>query len=192
MNTDMHDSAGHLTALGWTMFVLYLAAALLSFRAAKASVHSQPSVVRVQQSSEMGRIWVSLGVILAALGLNKPLNLQTVLIEFGRRMAGGENLSAYRAELHALFFLGFILAFMALVAVVLFRLRAGIARFARRQPLATGGCGLICIYILLRAASIDRVDQMQGFNMEHIPFLWPLEAGGLVLIIVQALRKTKS
>jgi hypothetical protein len=32
---------------------------------------------------------------------------------------------------------------------------------------------------------------MQGFDLEQIPFLWLLEAGGLMLIIVQALRNTK-
>ncbi len=196
MNSEMHD-AGHLTALGWTTFALYLIAALLSFRAAFASSRrqrtaiSQQSVVSSQWSSSSGRIWVWLGVIMAALGLNKPLDLQTRLIELGRQTAGRENLSANRAGLHVLFFLGFMLLVFALLAAVRFRFSAEIGRFARRLPLAAGGCILVCAYIVIRAASIDRVDQMLGFDFERIHFLWLLEAGGLLLIMIQALRAAK-
>lgn len=172
--------AGHLTALGWTTFALYMTAALLSFRAA--------AVARSYDLAATGRIWVWLGAILAALGLNKPLDLQTLLIELVRRVAGKEHLLAYRLELDALFFLGFMLLVIALVVAVMFRWPARAAGFCRQLPLAAAGCGLVCVYIVLRAVSIDHVDQALGFDLERIPFLWLLEAGGLTLIIVQALR----
>jgi len=181
MNSDMHMD-GHLTVLGWTNFALYLVAALLAFRAAFVSS-------RLPWSSETGRVWVWLGVILAMLGLNKQLDLQTLLIKLGRQIAGKENLSANRAELHVLFFLGFILGIIALFVAVRFRLPGHIGRFGRQLPLAAVGCVLVCAYIVIRAASIDRVDLMLGFDFERIPFLWLLEAGGLLLIITQALGK---
>ena len=186
----MHDDAGRLTALGWMLFVLYLTAAFLSFRAA-AVARSQSSVVNRHWASERGRIWVWLGVILAMLGLNKPLDLQTRLIELGRQIAGKEHLLAYRAVLYALFFAGFMLAIIAMFSVILLRLRSGVGRFVRRFPMAVLGCALISAYIVIRAADIDHVDEMMGFDLERIPFLWLLEAGGLVLIIVQALRVSK-
>jgi hypothetical protein len=182
MNSEMHLD-GHLTALGWTTFALYLIAALLSFRAATVS--------RFRNSAALGRIWVGLGVILAALGLNKPLNLQTLLIQLGRQIAGAGHLLAFRAEFHVIFFLGFMLAIIAVLVLVMFRLRCQIGRFGRQLPLAAGGCVLVCAYIVIRVASIDRVDRMLGFDLERIPFLWLLEAGGLLLIIVQALRNMK-
>jgi hypothetical protein len=206
MNSDMHNDAGHLTALGWTMFALYLAAALLAFRVA-ASVRSrlpavsrqpsadsrQPSAVSRQWTLQTGRIWLWLGVVLAALGVNKPLDLQTRLIELGRQIAGKEHLLAYRAEFYALFFAGFLLAVIALLALVAFRWRGPIGRFGRQLPLAAGGCALVGAYIVVRAASITHVDLMLGFDLEQRnPFLWLLEAGGLLLIIVGALRKIKS
>jgi hypothetical protein len=197
MDFEMHNDAGHLTALGWTMFGFYLVAALLSFRAA-ASARSQSSAVRNQQSvvngqwsSSSGRVWLWLGVVLAVLGLNKPLDLQTWIIQLGRRIAGAEHLTAYRTELYVLFFLGFMLAIIALFAVVARRLREPIGRFVRQFPLAAVGCVLVCAYIVIRAADIDRVDLMLGFDLERIPFLWLLEAGGLLLVIVQALRAAK-
>ena len=182
MNAEMHTD-GHLTAVGWTNFALYLIAALLSFRAAAS--------VRGQQSSATGRVWIWLGVTLAALGLNKQFDFQTSLIELGRQIAGRENLSANRAGLHVLFFLGFMLLVFALLAAVMFRFSGEVARFARQLPLAATGCILVCAYIVIRAVSIDNVDLMLGFDFERIPFLWLLEAGGLLLIIVQALREPK-
>ena len=197
MNSEMHDDTGHLTSLGWTMFAFYLIAALLSFRAA-ASVRSQSStgsgrqsVVSCQWSSSSGRVWLWLGVILAALGLNKQLDLQTRLIALGRQIAGAEHLLAHRAELYALSFLGFMLAIIVLLALVMLRFSAEAVRFARRLPLAAAGCFLICAYIVIRAASIDNMDLMLGFDFERIPFLWLLETGGLLLIIVQALLNPK-
>jgi len=183
MNSEMHDDAGHLTSLGWTMFALYLIAALLSFRAAAS--------VRSQQSSATVRVWLWLGVTLAALGLNKQFDMQTLLIELGRQFAGRENLSANRAGLHVLFFLGFMLLVLALLAGVMFQFSAEAFRFTRQQPLAATGGILVCAYIVIRAASIDGVDLMVGLDFERIPFLWLLEAGGLLLIIVQAVRKPK-
>jgi hypothetical protein len=182
MNSDMHNNAGHLTALGWTTFALYLVAAFLSFRAASVLARCQPS--------ENSRIWIWLGVVLAALGVNKPLDLQTRLIELGRHIAGEQHLMARRNELYAFFFAGFMLAVIALFAGIAFRWRELIGRFGRQFPLATVGCALICAYVVIRAASITRVDLMLGWNLERTPFLWLLEAGGLVLI-VQALRGVK-
>jgi hypothetical protein len=182
MNSEMH-LAGHLTAIGWINFALYMIAALLSFRAAVVS--------RSYNSAALGRIWVWLGAILAALGLNKQLDLQTLLIKLGRQGARWEHLLEYRPELHVLFFLGFALVLIALFVAVRFRLPGQIGRFGRQLPLAAGGCALICAYIVIRAVSIDSVDQMLGFDLERIPFLWLLEAGGLLLIIVQALRNPK-
>jgi hypothetical protein len=189
MSSDMHV-AGQLTALGWTMFALYLVAALLSFRAA-VSVRSHSSAVSRQQSSETSRIWIWLGAVLTALGLNKQLDLQTRLIEFGRYLAHQANLLPFLPGLHVLFFLGFVLAITMLFAVAMLRLRAVIGTFGRQLPLAAGGCALICTYILIRAASIDSVDRMLGYDWDTIPFLWLLEAGGLLLIIAQAFRNPK-
>ena len=179
MNFNMHV-AGHLTPLGWAMLTLYMGAALFAFRAAAAS-NSRNSVA-------MGRVWICLGVILSALGLNKELDLQTLLIEFGRHVAHSEHLFAYRLKLYLVFFLGFMLAIIVLLTVVMLRFSSDIGIFARQFPLAISGCGLICAYIVIRAALIDNVDLILGVGLKQIPFLWLLEAGGLLLIMVQAIR----
>ena len=175
----MHEG-DQLTALGWIMLGLYLGAALLAAGVAP--------VVGSKNSAAMRRVWICLSVILAVLGLNKQFDLQTLIIELGRRIAYGKHLLPYRRELYALFFLGFVLAAIALFAFVLVRFSADLGKYARAFPLAACGCGLIGTYIVIRAATIDGVDQMLGFDLERIPFFWLLEAGGLLLIMIQALR----
>ena len=181
MTGDMHV-AGQLTALGWTLFALYLVAAGLAFRAA--------TICRFRSHDpDLGRIWRALGFILAALGFNKPLDLQTRLIELGRWVARNADLSPSAPKLHLLFFLAFILPLLALFAVGLIRWRILIVKSVRQLPLAAGGCALVGAYIVIRAVAIDRVDQILLWNWERIPFLWLLEAGGLLLILAQALRQ---
>jgi hypothetical protein len=179
MDSQMHVG-NQLTVLGWIMLGLYLVAAFLAVCAAL--------VAGSKNSAAMRRVWICLGVILAILGLNKQFDLQTMLIELGRRIAYGENLLPYRRELYVLFFLGFMLAVIALFAAVLVRFSTDLGKYARDFPLAAGGCGLIGVYIVIRAATIDHVDRMLGFDLERVPFLWLLEASGLLLIMVQALR----
>ena len=53
--------------------------------------------------------------------------------------------------------------------------------------MATTGCVLVSAYILGRAGSINHVDELLGFDLERLLFLWALEVGGLVLIITQTL-----
>ncbi len=175
----MH-SAGHLTALGWVSFALYLAAACLSLCAAAAC--------RPPDSAAPGRIWCWLATILAMLGFNKVIDLQTLLIHAGHQMAQAAHLQEYRLAFHALIFLALMLAFAALLAMLLLRRPAAALTFGRRLPLAACGCLLIFAYSALRAASIDHIDQMLRFNLERIPLLWLVEAGGLVLIMADALR----
>ncbi|HXW13857.1 MAG TPA: hypothetical protein VEN79_05045 [Terriglobia bacterium] len=177
----MHDAAERLTVLGWTSFALYTIAALLSFRAALGS--------RIQKSG-LECIWNWLGTILAALGLNKLLNLQTSCIQLGRQFAVRENLMAYRQVLESFFFLGFTTGIMLMCLWAVLRRPAVTSLFLRKLPLAAVGLLLICLYIVIRAACFEHVDKMLGFELERIPFFWLLEAGGLALIIVQALRRS--
>ena len=164
---------GDPTVLGWMTFALYLVAAVVSFRAA--------TVIRSRQATEFSRAWSLIALGLLVLGLNKQLDLQTVLIHFAGRVAQREHFYEYRQALHAFFFVGLF----GLTGIVLFRWSAKIKMFARQFRMAAIGCALVAAYILVRAASIDQVDQLLGFDLERIPCLWVLEVGGLGLVIAE-------
>ena len=183
MNSDMHV-AGQLTALGWTMFGLYLVAAAFAFRAA--------AICRAHDAAALGHVWNWLGAILATLGLNKPFDLQTRLLTLGHLVAQREHLLAYRIELYALFFLGFAAALIALLGSIWFRWPGQIRRLIRQLPWAAAGCALVSAYVVIRVVNIDHVDEMLGYDWEEIPFLWLLEAGGVLLILAQALNQPKA
>jgi hypothetical protein len=164
--------AGDPTLLGWTTFALYLIAVVLSFRAAKVS--------RSRNQAVVGQVWSWIALGLLVLGLNKQLDLQTWIIHFAGRIAKRENVYEYRRTLHALFFLGLI----TLSVVIALRWSANLRVFARQVPMAASGCALVTAYLVVRAASIDQVDRLLGFDLERTPGLWLLEVGGLGMVIV--------
>src|SRR5437899_2447181 len=89
---------GDPTVLGWTTFALYLIAAILSFRAATVS--------RSREQAAVGQVWSWIALALLVLGLNKQLDLQTLVIQFAAGLARREHVYEYRRTIHALFFLG--------------------------------------------------------------------------------------
>jgi hypothetical protein len=165
---------GDPTLVGWTTFALYLVAAFFSFQAATAS--------RSRAALAAGRVWNWIAIVLLVLGLNKQLDLQSWIIHSAGRIAQKEQLYQYRRALHAVFFAGLVVV----IGAAVFRWSEKLKQFARALPKAATGCALVGAYILIRAASIDQVDQMLGFDLERVPSLWLLEVGGLALIIVEA------
>lgn len=165
--------------LGWTTFALYFIAAILSFRAAKVS--------RSQNQAVVGQVWSWISVGLLILGLNKQLDLQTWIIHFAGGIAKREHVYEYRRTLHALFFSGLI----ALSVIIALRWSAKLRMFARQVPMAAAGCALVTAYVVVRAASIDQVDRLLGFDLERLPGLWLLEVGGLGMVIVGQAKSRK-
>jgi hypothetical protein len=171
---------GDPTVLGWTTFALYFIAVVLSFRAAK--------IFRSQNQAVVGQVWTWIASVLLVLGLNKQLDLQTWLIHFAGRIAKRERVYEYRRMWHALFFVGLITVSL----IVALRWSAKLRVFARQVPMAAAGCASVTAYVVVRAASIDQVDRLLGFDLERTPGLWLLEAGGLMVVIVEQLKSIKA
>ena len=168
---------GDPTALGWTTFVLYLLAAGLCFRSARVG-HAK------DQESKFARIRRVLAVLLFLLGLNKQLDLQTILIEWGRRLAMATGTYQHHRDIQLVFFTGLAVGLIVTVAAC----RQLLFAFAARHRVCAVGFGLVGLYTFIRAGSIDHVDEMLGFDFERIPGLWVLEVAGLVLVIATAIR----
>ena len=169
--------AGDPTVLGWATFVLYLLAAGLSFRSAKAGRAQDPE-------NEFARSWRVLGILLFLLGLNKQLDLQTPLIELGRTLAIAIGIYHHRRDIQLIFFIGLVAGLIASLVACLKPLTA----FVSKHRLCAAGFGLVGAYAFIRAGSIDHVDQMLGFHLDKTRGLWVLEVGGLVLVSAAAVQ----
>src|ERR1035441_4896711 len=129
VNLDWRPQLDNPDFLGWSVVAAYLLAAAFCARAALA---------RRKMGTEERRasaIWWLLALALLLLGINKQLNLQTLLIVLGRRaaLAGGWYRQRRLAQL--IFSVGFAVAGLAALWFLLARFR----RFFARNPKARTG-----------------------------------------------------
>jgi hypothetical protein len=168
---------GDPTVLGWTTFVLYLLASVCSLRCGFTDG-------KLENRSEVGQVWRVQAGVLLLLGLNKQLDLQTPLIQFGKRLALSWGWYEYRSVIEIAFFAGLAV----LIGLVVMRHAQAARSFARKHPLAASGDVLVGAYILIRTIYMDHLDGIMGFSLENVPGLWSGEILGLILVTSGAIQ----
>jgi hypothetical protein len=162
---------GDPTVAGWVTVALYVFATL-AFRSVAIRLRErQPYAV-----SEL-RIWYSLFVLFAALGVNKQLDLQTALTELGRLVARDQGWYESRGAIQVLFVAG-----VGLVALII---GGGLLFWAATAPFSTWvallGALLVVAFVVVRAASFHHVDSFIGQSVFGLRWNWVLEMGGISL-----------
>jgi hypothetical protein len=165
---------GDPTVVGWVTVGFYAVAALLALRCAR----------RAALPLEF-RFWTVATLVLVLLGINKQLDLQTLIVQIGRDVAFQQGWYDRRREAQAVLIAALTIGGVAM-AVLLYW-------FARRLPaptrLATTALVLLTAFIVLRGVSFHHVDQIVGSNIEGIRYNWILELTPLTLFIVAAWRR---
>jgi hypothetical protein len=185
---------GDPTFLGWfTVFAYFLSAwlCLQAFMAEKSGprrpiVDSIKALVRVVRKhwpsppapARRAATWCIYSLVLALLGLNKQLDLQSLFTEIGRVVAHDQGWYESRRTVQAAFIL-ILLAFgLAGIFAALFLLRGS------GKELRLGSLGLIFLtcFVLVRASSFHHVDVFFGSTVHGLPINNLLELGGIGLI----------
>ncbi len=164
---------GDPTPVGWMTVLAYAATALLAASAWALSVRRR------------GRpgIWPLATAALVGLGINKQLDLQTLIVSIGRRIAMAQGWYEDRA--------GVQIVFIAVLVVVAAIACAQVGRWARhgtrweRQALA--GLVVLATFVVIRAASFHHVDSLLGVHLKGLRVNQLLELGGIALIAAPAL-----
>jgi NADH:ubiquinone oxidoreductase subunit K len=165
---------GDPTVVGWITVVLYFAAACACWWIARTK--------RDELTAAEHFVWRTLAVGLAALGVNKQLDLQSALTELGRILANDEGWYNYRHRVQRVFILG-----VGATAVVI---GVGLLIVLRRSSAATrltmlGACTLLA-FVVIRASSFHHVDVFISSTWWGIRGNWLVEVGGLLVILVGA------
>lgn len=167
---------GDPTFMGWLTVVAYFGTAWCCFSVGRR-LRGRPRTEREAW------FWLSMAVLLAALGVNKQLDLQTALTEFGRILAHRQGWYEDRRVFQRIFIILVGAVAAVTVAVGLFRARNS----NRAVQLAILGACFIVAFIVVRAASFHRVDRMlfkQAFGWLRLN--WLLELGGMAIVFVAA------
>jgi hypothetical protein len=170
---------GDPTVAGWVTVAAYFCAALLCWRAARATRVTSAGATEQTRASWF---WTAFATVLVLLGFNKQLDLQTWLTLFAKHLAVEEGWYFQRRLLQAAF-IGAV-AVAGATGLLGMRFLAGRTTGPSRLALA-GGIFLGC-FILIRASSFHHVDRMLGVNFGGLKVNWILELGSIACIGVAA------
>jgi hypothetical protein len=159
------------TFLGWTVVGAYLMAALTCGRAAWIASRTPGRKGDIP-------IWSFLAILLMFLGVNKQLNLQTLLIILGRRAAEAGGWYEHRRLVQGAFSAAFVLAAGAAVYLLANRAKA----FFGENPFAWWGLIILAVFVSLRASTINHVGDWFRVNLYDDEWCWVLEICGSFLL----------
>jgi hypothetical protein len=199
---------GDPNVMGWITVVGYLLAAYLCFAVhrswltsagpttkgrtpipiALALLGQRRRLAALPEAVRMSALWKGLAVGLLLLGINKQLDLQTALTEFGRIVAHQQGWYERRQRVQIDFIIGVVLVGIWLVCSVL--LLAG--RNLPRLGLALAGIVFLCCFVAIRASSFHHVDLLLGFRFAGLKMNWIMELGGIALVGLGAYGERRS
>lgn len=162
-----HDPSG----LAWFIVAAYFAGALAAFAASRSAFTNE------------ARFWLGVSLLLMLLGLNKELDLQSLLTESGRTMARSIGLYEQRRLLQGVFLL--LLASAAVFAIL--RLTRMLHGSSAPAKTAAVGIAILLAFILLRAASFHHIDDWVTMDVHGLRSGWWLELAGITVIGLSAL-----
>lgn len=143
----------------WLVTGIYAALMVLSWRAALRSKPAERASGRALQRSFW--IWLAMGI--TAVGINKQLDLQVLMVELGRQAAQAEGLLPYRRFIQA-GFAGTAAVGAAAITVALWLLSRRAS--ASERLVIIGVCALLG-FVVLRIAGFNHIDFLNQGMQEH-------------------------
>jgi hypothetical protein len=171
-----HPTIGDPTFMGWFTVAAYFTGALLAYVIAfKIHGYDQRAFL----------FWCASGVLLTLLGINKQLDLQSLLTEMGRQVAKAQDWYGQRRAFQFRFVEVFATIALAIFLVFTITMRTLFHRFA----LTFIGIFFLVSFIIIRAASFNHVDRFLGMSILDVKMNWILELGGIFIIVITAAKE---
>jgi hypothetical protein len=205
---DWSPGLGDPTIIGWLTVVAYLAGAYLCFLAFKIErfrrkrpadgLRAYLDALRWLRRGLIGRkraevpsvervpaLWAGLSLMLLLLGINKQLDLQSLLTELGRIAARDQGWYEGRRTVQVVFILLLVVAGAWLLRALWQFSRAHLPDL---RLALLGALGLVC-FVAIRAASFHHVDLLIGTEIAGIDLNAWLENGAIGCIAFGAARQ---
>lgn len=161
---------GDPTFMGWFTVLAYAVAVFLCWRAYQGN---------------KDKIWFWVTVVMAALCVNKQLDLQSLLTDLGRQVAYWGDWYKERRGVQKVFVFAVIAGAGAFAAWFGWRFRD----FLKGHKLLAGGMLFLLTFIVVRAISFHHIDLFLKTSISGVRPNWVLELGGIAMIAVAALRE---
>lgn len=171
---------GDPSLIGWTAAAMFVVAAVMCLMRARdgfSGLYPQTTQVRL--------FWLGLFFVLAALAVNKQLDLHSLITIGGRCVAVEQGWYGERQSVQRGFILGLVLAAGLAGGGVLWLMRHAL----RRIWLALAGFGLLVVFILISASSFHSIDVFIGLELMGVGMNRVVEITALTMIIIGARRR---
>lgn len=196
-------SIGDPTLVGWLTVFAYVVAAWLCLRAFMTEKSGPPRPYRVAIAALLrvvrkhGRtlppvarhasLWLVFALVMAFLGVNKQLDLQTLLTEIGRVSAYEHDWYEHRHTVQIVF-----VAVVGGTGLVFLGGVAWLVRDALRKfILALVGLTWLGVFVLIRASSFHHVDLLIHTEVLGIQLNWLFELSGIGLVAWGAAQRIR-
>jgi hypothetical protein len=156
---------GDPSVMGWVTVIVYFIVAIICL---KAAVSEKPEKL----------FWLFLTFTLIALGINKQLDLQSLLIQFGRGIAIEQGWYKDRRLIQVVFII--LLGLLGISALTVLIKTYHHACFTVK--IALTGCAILFSFILIRASSFNHLDIFINMKLASAIINGLLELGGLIVI----------
>lgn len=180
VNGHWQPGIGDPTFMGWFTVVAYFITALLCL----ISALPHRLVFPLQRVSQIRWLWGFFAILLLLLGINKQLDLQSLVTVVGKELALSQGWYQQRRMVQAQFLVGIVIAALILLSVI------GRAIYAERRTygLALLGLMFLSCFIVIRASSFHHIDTLIGWQVVGLRMNWILEIGGIACIAIAAIR----
>ena len=169
---------GDPTVMGWITFSLYLITAVICWKAVKK---------HKTDNKREASFWLLFTVLFIMLGLNKELDLHSLLNEIGSAMAKEQGWWESRFTVKKIFLAG--VAFLG--AVALYFLSRYYNNIWQANKLAAAGLIMIGIFILIRGLSFQGYENLKKASLLGIKLKWALELSGIGLVFAAAVKNLR-
>ena len=173
---------GDHTLLGWVTVLAYVAAFIVAIR-----VYLSSETLFSEYVIRQKYLWLGIACLLLFLGLNKQLDLQTLLTSIGRNIAYRDGWYRDRRAFQLVFVSVALVGGLATMFAMLFIY----LRVIRQHLLAILGVCLLIVFILLRMSSFHHLDELFRVRLAGIKIYWVIEWAGIGLIVWNAKRLRK-
>jgi hypothetical protein len=169
-----HLGIGDADATGWITVVAYLATAVLAWLNAQAA----------RRTRLKPGFWLGLAALMLLLGINKQLDLQSLITEIGRDMAKSGGWYEDRRAVQVFF----ILMLCGAAVGVAIALRHRLAQDWRDYRLAFVGILLLMLFVVVRAVTIHHIDSLLRFDIAGLRINVLLEMTAIAVVAAGCLQ----
>ena len=177
-NNEWSPGIGDPTFAGWLTVFCYFGSAYLCYRAWQKARALGPNAYRLQHA------WGFLGIVMAALGLNKQLDLQSLFTVIARQSAIDNGWYEHRHVFQIWMIKTMVLAGIAGGTWVAWYMRKHLKLFG----LAAAGAIFLGVFVVIRASSFHHVDIFIHTRALGVKLNNWLELSGIACVAFNARR----